>query len=82
MLNHKGEVATEIKSLAQELGIAYVATSADVLANHFTRLSDNDVPDLDETQMLLLAFRRAGYLDKFEMMRLQAAYLAQKHIDI
>lgn len=74
------DVRSQVETLAQLHGITdFEVTSANVLAADFTRLSDNDVPQLDDTQLLIMALKRAGHLNKFEAMDLQASYLSQKH---
>ena len=50
------------------------ATATDVLGGHVTRLT-GDVVELDETQLLLLALRRAGHLTSQEAIALLGAYL-------
>ena len=68
-----------IHALAQKHQVTYKQTATDILAGHFTRLSGDEV-ELDETQLLLLALRRAGYINGFDAMRIQAAYLRRgKH---
>ncbi len=74
------DVASRVRSMAEEYGISYTETPIDVLAEHLTRLSGDEVTELDSTQQLLIALRRAGSLDKFEAMKLQAAYLAEKKL--
>jgi hypothetical protein len=56
-------VAEEIRALARHHGVVYEATPLDELGNVITRLAGDDV-ELDETQLLLLAFVRAGVLTK------------------
>lgn len=66
--------AAEIHAMARQHNVAYVETESDVLAGHITRLAGDDVK-LDATQLLLLALRRAGHINGYDAMRLQAAYL-------
>ena len=76
----KSDVRTEVEALAQRHGITHFEfTSGNVLAAEFSRLSDNDIPQLDRTQWLISALKRAGHLNKFEAMNFQASYLSQKN---
>lgn len=56
----------------------FIDTPLSNLADQITALSGDNVPPLDDTQRLLSALRRAGFLDKHETMRLQALYLNRK----
>jgi hypothetical protein len=56
--------------------VVFVRTKGDVLANHITRLSSDDV-ELDEVEQLLIALQRAGHLSRAEMVRLQVSYLRE-----
>jgi hypothetical protein len=67
-------VAEEIRALARQHGVAYEPTPLDELGNVITRLAGDDV-ELDETERLLLALRRAGYLTSAEATRLHGEYL-------
>lgn len=69
--------AATIRSMADQLGVAYQRTAVDDLANHITRLSDDDVV-LDETELLLVALQRAGHLTRREAVLMQADYLRQR----
>lgn len=62
--------------MARQHEVAYVQTEADIWAGHITRLAGDDVR-LDGTQLLLVALRRAGHVNGYDAMRLQAAYLRQ-----
>jgi hypothetical protein len=68
------DAAATIRALAAKYHVAYTETPADVLAHHITRLSGDEV-QLDETELLLLALRRAGHIDGLDAVRLLAAYL-------
>jgi hypothetical protein len=48
----------------------------DLLADHFTRLADNDVA-LDEAERMLIALQRAGHLDRTDLVRFHASYLPE-----
>lgn len=52
------------------------------MAEHFTRLSNDRVDELDETQLLIIALRRARVIDKNDAMKLQAAYLAENRLAV
>ena len=65
-----------IHAMARQHKVAYVQTETDVLGRHITRLAGDEVR-LDGTQLLLLALRRAGHINGYDAMRLQAAYLRQ-----
>ena len=73
------EVKEIVTRLAEEHNVhSYEVTYLDYLAFHFTRLNGNYVPELDQTQLLILALRRAGHLGKQEAMDLQFSYLKEK----
>ena len=76
------DIASKVRSMAEKSGVSYIETPIDVLAEHLTRLSGDEVTELDSTQQLLIALKRAGSLDKFQAMKLQAAYLAEKQLAI
>jgi hypothetical protein len=67
-------VAEEIRALARQHGVVYEPTPLDELGNVITRLAGDDV-ELDETERLLLALRRAGHLTSAEATRLHGEYL-------
>jgi hypothetical protein len=67
-------IADAICALAGRHGVTYTQTDTDVLAQHITRLSGDDV-ELDDTELLLIALQRAGYLTGAEATLLQADYL-------
>lgn len=67
-------VAEEIRALARRHGVVYAPTPLDELGNAITRLAGDDV-ELDDTERLLLALRRAGYLTSAEATRLHGEYL-------
>jgi len=72
----KGAIAARIQKMAQDRNVAYVGRSRDMLAQHITRLADDDVL-LDEIEQLLIALQRGGHLSRAEMVQLQAAYLRE-----
>ncbi len=76
------DVKDHVRVLVEAHEVEYAQTSLDTLAEHFTRLSDDLVPELDETQLLIIALRRAGVLGKTEAMKLQARYLAERQLAI
>lgn len=74
----KENVVRTAHTLAQRYQISYEPSTTDVLAENLTRLCGDEVPELDETQLSLIAPRRAGHINGSEFMALQAAYLQQK----
>ena len=72
--NQRQDPAAIIHALAEQHKVTYKQTATDVLADHITRLSGDDVA-LDETQLLLLELRRAGHISSPDAMRLLGAYL-------
>lgn len=75
---NKTDIAKSVRDLADQFEIDCSRTPTDLLATHFTRLSGDNVRELDETQYLLVALRRAGHIEGPEFIELQAAYLRQK----
>lgn len=71
-----------VGALAAANDVSWIRIPVDALAEHFTRLSDEQVDELDETQLLIIALRRAGVLDKNEAMKLQASYLAENRFAV
>jgi hypothetical protein len=69
-------IAVRVRKMADEHHVTYVRTSRDALAHHITRLAGDDV-QLDDIEQLLIALQRSGYLSRFEMVQLQAAYLRE-----
>jgi hypothetical protein len=74
VIGSQQDVATLVRDLALKHHVSYKETASDVLAGHITRLSDDDV-ELDKTQLLLLALRRAGYVSSSQALQLLGAYL-------
>ena len=74
-MDHQNPAAV-IHAMARQHKVAYVQTETDVLGRHITRLAGDEVR-LDGTHLLLLALRRAGHINGYDAMRLQAAYLRQ-----
>jgi hypothetical protein len=46
------------------------------LANHITRLADDDV-EFDAIEQMLIGLQRAGHITRLQMVRLQARYLRE-----
>lgn len=76
------DISSLVRSLAAANEINCIRTPVDALAEHFTRLSDDQVDELDETQLLIIALRRAGVINKNDAMKLQAAYLAENRLAV
>lgn len=68
------EIAHWVRSTAEELGVAYVATAADRFAHDASRLSDAGA-ELDDVEELLLAIRRTGLLSSIQRLQLHVGYL-------
>ena len=66
---------TVIHNLAKQHHIAYTPSPTDAFGCHVTRLSDDDNVVLDDTELLLLALERAGYVSGSDAVRLHADYL-------
>ena len=71
---HQTSPEATIRALAERYQVHYVPTNSDVLAQHITRLSGDDVV-FDETERLLIALQRAGHLSRTDAVLLQAEYL-------
>ncbi len=71
-----------VREMAKRHGVDPVRTPVDALAAHFTHLSGDEPRDLDETQHLIIALRRAGFLSKIDAMKLQARHLAEKKLAV
>ena len=56
--------------------VSYVPTQSDLLANHITRLSSDNV-ELDEIECMLIALQRAGHITRDQLVHLQACYLRE-----
>jgi hypothetical protein len=67
--------ADYIRQLAAQHHVVYTSTRGDELADYYSRLADNEPVVLDEVEQMLIALRRAGHLDRSEVVRLQASYL-------
>ena len=74
--HHQTNVKATIRALAERHQVAYKAGDTDELAHHITRLSGDDVV-FDETELLLIALRRAGHLSPADAVVPQADYLRQ-----
>ena len=68
--------AAYIRGLAAQHHVAYVQTQSDVLAQHMTRLADDEI-EPDEIERMLFALHRAGHLDRRELVQLQMKYLRE-----
>jgi len=73
---HTSEAATAIRALAEQHKVVYSPTANDAWAQHVTRLAGDDVK-FDETELLLIALQRAGYISRTDAVLMQANYLAQ-----
>jgi len=62
--------------MAAKHNVAYVPTRSDLLANDITRLSSDNVR-LDEVECMLIALQRAGYINRNQVIHLQARYLRE-----
>jgi hypothetical protein len=67
--------AVYIRQLAAQHHVAYTSTRGDEMAAHYSRLADNEPIAFDEVEQMLIALQRAGYLERSEVVRLQASYL-------
>jgi uncharacterized protein YajQ (UPF0234 family) len=77
--DHQNAAGSAIRALAERYDVAYEQTSTDVLADHITRLSGDDV-ELDDTELLLIALQRAGHLSRSQAVLMQADYLRQARL--
>jgi hypothetical protein len=68
--------AALIREMAARFRVSYVPTQSDLLANHITRLSSDDVK-LDEIECMLIALQRAGHVTRDRLVHLQARYLRE-----
>jgi hypothetical protein len=68
--------ATLIRDMAARHQVSYVPTQSDLLANHITRLSSDDVK-LDEIECMLIALQRAGHITRDQLVQFQARYLRE-----
>jgi len=65
-----------IRRLANANNVSVVASSNDVLAQHITRLSGDDVA-FDAIENTIVALQRAGILNRTQAVRLQARHLRE-----
>jgi hypothetical protein len=77
--DRQNAAASAIRALAERHDVEYEQTSTDVLADHITRLSGDDV-ELDDTELLLIALQRAGHLSRSQAVLMQADYLRQARL--
>jgi hypothetical protein len=68
--------AALIREMAARYKVSYVHTQSDLLANHITRLSSDNV-ELDEIECMLIALQRAGHITRDQLVHLQACYLRE-----
>jgi hypothetical protein len=68
--------AALIREMAARYMVSYVPTQSDLLANHITRLSSDNV-ELDEIECMLIALQRAGHITRDQLVHLQACYLRE-----
>jgi len=68
-----------IRRLATANNVAVVASSNDILAQHITRLSGDDVA-FDPIENTIVALQRAGILSRIQAVRLQARYLRESRL--
>ncbi len=68
--------AALIGEMAARYKVSYVPTQSDLLANHITRLSSDNV-ELDEIECMLIALQRAGHITRDQLVHLQACYLRE-----
>lgn len=66
-----------ILDLAAKHGVRYVKGPLDDLADTITRLSDDEV-EIDGTEQLIIALKRARVITGSEMVAMLGAYLDQK----
>lgn len=66
-----------VHALAKEFGVVYQRTPTDELADVITRLS-GDTVDIDATENLIVALRRAGIIDGPTMVSLLGKHLDER----
>jgi len=66
-----------IADLARQHGVVYERTGGSALAQAITRLSGDDGAP-DPTERLIIALRRAEFIDGKTMLTLQGRYLDEK----
>lgn len=72
----QNSTAAYIRGLAAQHHVAYVQTQSDLLAQHMTRLADDEIQP-DEIECMLFALHRAGHLDRQQLVHLQVEYLRE-----
>jgi hypothetical protein len=72
----QNSTAAYIRGLAAQHHVAYVQTQSDLLAQHMTRLADDEIQP-DEIERMLFALHRAGHLDRHQLVHLQVEYLRE-----
>jgi hypothetical protein len=72
----QNSTAAYIRGLAAQHHVAYVQTQSDLLAQHMTRLADDEIQP-DEIERMLFALHRAGHLDRYQLVHLQVEYLRE-----
>jgi hypothetical protein len=73
---HPAYTEAVIRRLATANNVAVVVSSNDILAQHITRLSGDDVA-FDPIENTIVALQRAGILSRTQAVRLQARYLRE-----
>jgi hypothetical protein len=74
--NTDNTTAAYIRGLAAQHHVTYVQSQSDLLAQHMTRLADDEIPP-DEIERMLFALHRAGHLDRRQFVHLQVKYLRE-----
>jgi hypothetical protein len=72
-----GDVASEVRKLAQKHKVTAERDSMSCMALTITRLA-GDAVELDGIEQLLVNLKRKGILNKTEIMALQGRYLQEK----
>jgi hypothetical protein len=72
-----GDVANEVRKLAQKHKVTAERDSMSCMAVTITRLA-GDAVELDGIEQLLVNLKRKGVLNKAEIMALQGRYLQEK----
>jgi hypothetical protein len=72
-----GDVASEVRKLAQKHKVTAERDSMSCMAATITRLA-GDAVELDGIEQLLVNLKRKGVLNKAEIMALQGRYLQEK----
>jgi hypothetical protein len=73
--HRRNATAAYIRELAAQHCVVYTTTKGDEAAKHFARLADTEPVAFDEVEQMLIALQRGGFLERTEVVRLQARYL-------